>query len=486
MGTHSRGQAEVLGTILLVGIVVTGSLFIMGVAMGAFGGLEEQTEAETIERTLLELRSTAADIAIEGEAPRTVAVDIPKGASLLTNETTTELRVNHTGYTQGEDNGSEVLYSQSNLGTVEIEHEGTRYALEGGGIFKLENGHSRLIAPPNFGLSAFTVNIPVLRVESPDAKRNPDHVVITPGTHIRPAFPNVSKTYTESNQSWDNPVTNGSIELIVQSEYYEGWAEYFQQFTDGQVTVFDDNQTVIAEMESLQELDYQQEITYSKDFDPKGNVEYENVSRSEFLPDNGPIIDNKIEDADDGESADIPEACGNETIGGDGCELTAGTYYFTKDLVVDGSVDIDTSGGDVELVIDGDFELAGNITVIDGTDNVTSYYVAGDFETEGGYIGTEESAINAHRNVLHIGGDHADITGNSRLDVVIYAPNAHVDISGTSTVRGAVMADELTLRGDAIVEYDSDLDRINGIDLTETETPIMYLHITENTATLDF
>lgn len=484
MSTHSRGQAEVLGTILLVGLVVTASLLIMGVAMGAIGGLESQSEEEAIERAMMDIRSAATDIAIEGEATQSVYIDLPDDATVASDTTSTAIWINHTNYQGDGNNESEQLYHQSDLGTFEVEHDDVRYALEGGGIFKSENGNTRLVSPPNFGLSAYTANIPVLRLETDDLDSNPRSIALEPGEHIRPAFPDLDATYDDSNKPFDNPVMNGSIEITIEGPYYKGWSQFFEQYTDGNVTVDDENSTVTAEMESLTELMFTQEITYSKEFNTQGNaVTYEEVSQSEFLPDNQPIIENRIEEAED-EADELPQEC-EPSLGGDGCELSSGTYYFDDSLTIDEDLTINTSEGDVELITDGDFDLEASIEVV-GDENDVEYFVAGDFRTNGEHtIKTENEANEAHRNLMHIGGDHVDIAGNVHLDVVIYSPEAHVDIGGTSTVTGAIITDELTMRGDSTIEYDSELETIDGLDLSETDTPIMYLHITENTAILD-
>ncbi len=482
MRGDTRGQAEVLGTLLLVGIVVAAALLIMGVAMASFGDLQSQSEEEAIEGMLLDLRSATADIAIEGEAPQSFDIAPPAGASVSINETATAVRIEHHGYNNSTESSSQTLYEHPAIGTVEVEHDDVTYALEGGGIFRVDDGRSRLVAPPNFGLSSFTANIQVLRLESEGINQLQRTITIAAGTHIRPAYPDLDTSYSGTDQPFDNPVMNGSVDIVVQSEYYLGWSQFFTQYTDGNVTVDHENETVTATMESMNEMTLSQEITYSKDFTTRGNVEYDGVEQSEFLPDNTPIIENQIEDTAS-ESDNITEACGNESI--DGCELTGGTYYFEDGLTVSDDVVINTTE-DVIIAVEGDFDLGASITVTGDPEHGVEYFVTGEFNTDGDYsIRTDNEAVEAHRNLVHLGGDHANIAGNVQLDIVLYAPNAHVDIAGTSAVTGAIISDELTMRGDATVSYDSQLESLEGIDLSKTETPIMYLHITENTAVLD-
>lgn len=477
----ARGQSEVLGAMLLFGIVVVVAMLIGGMAMASFGATGDRVAHEAIEQSLLEVRSAVTDVALEGESTRHIPLDLPDGATVGTPATSTEFRIIHHGYLGNESNvTSEVIYEQTDTGTLEVEYNDVRYGLEGGGLFKLDSGGGSLIAPPNLALGGYTANIPLLRSDTEGLSPTTDSLEITPGEHIRPVFPNLQSTYNESSIQYDNPVYNGSVEITVTSDYYEGWFEFFDQFTDGNVTMDRPNQTVSAHIESIEKITFGQEIVYTGEFNEQGSANIEGASQTAFLPAAQPIIDQQLEQADDAD--DLPEECGSENIGD--CTISSGAYYFEDGLTVTDDITIDTDDGDVDFLIDGDFDVGGDIVVTGDADHGVEYFVNGSFDVSGNiWIGTDDEEIQAHRNVVYMAGDGMDSgDGTAQLDIILYAPDSTVDLTGNPTINGAIMADTVDVGGNTDITFDADLSNLEGFDMTQTDTPIMYLHITENTA----
>ena len=55
------------------------------------------------------------------------------------------------------------------------------------------------------------------------------------------------------------------------------------------------------------------------------------------------------------------------------------------------------------------------------------------------------------------GGQEFDLTGNGSLIGVVYAPNGNVKISGNGDVMGSIIANKITLAGNAAFHYDESL-----------------------------
>lgn len=474
-----RGQSEVLGAVLLLGIVVTASAVMAGMALGSFAVMEEQTAEETIERELLEVRSAATDVALEGEHARSLELDLPAEARVSTPEEPTTVEILHHDYL-GNDTDVEpaVIYEETELGTLEVSHEDTRYALEGGGLFRLDGEDASMMSPPNLALHGYTANLPMLRLDADAIDPHSDRIAITPGEHVRPAFPNQTATYGETDRTLDNPVYNGSVEIVVSGDYYEGWAAFFDGYTDAALEVDHDNATVSVTVESIQELEFEQEITYVSDFSTTGAASVDGTSQSGMLPDSQPLFDAMLEQA----NTSYTEVCAGQS---EGCTIDeADTYYHDGDLTIDDPLTIDTDDGDVELVIDGDLTVSEDINVTGDDEYGVEYYVNGTLDVTGDTtIGTDDEDTQAHRNTIIMTGDSMDPgQGNAVLDIVLYAPNADIDIAGTPDITGAIIGDSVDIRGDADISFDANLEELDGIDLSQTSTPIMYLHITENTA----
>lgn len=485
-----RGQSEVLGTVMLVGIVVLAALAVAGLALGAFGGTQEQADREVIEQMLLDLRSSVSEVALEGESHRMVHLEPPPGAQLTVNERGSSINFTHVDYRPSEDLPPEELHSVDELGRLELRYGDVVYGYEAGGIFKLENGHGAMIAPPKIAYRDLTAIIPILRLEGEGVKSGPMRISISPGDHIRPVYPNTTTNYSHQDAEdmmYDNPVMNGSIEIKVQSMFYEGWAQFFRQYTDGVVEVDHENTSVTAILQSLKEMQFDNAVKVQREISVHGNVDDGDWEEWKYLPDSQPIIDDELASASsDNDNNDVD--CLDETgFSNDSpCIIPAGTYYFDEDVTLDRDLEINTTGGNVSMVFNGDFDLKNHdITVTGDGDDGVKYYVNGSLESQGNaVIRTDNTEIEAYRNVFLVGGDvliEKEGGGTIEIDGVIYAPNADISTNGNPTVRGALYANSLSLGGTAEVTYDPALSDYT-IDLSGTPTPVMFLHLTENVA----
>lgn len=483
-----RGQSEVLGTVMLVGIVVLAALAVAGLALGAFGGTQDQADREAIEQTLLDLRSSAAAVAIEGESSRVLHIEPPANSQMMLNESAGGITIEHLNYRPGKDDDPEELYSQDRLGSLQIQQDDVVYGFEAGGIFRYEDGRSQMVAPPTIVYRDLTAVMPILRLEGEGAKAGPTSISISPGEHVRPAFPS-DKSYQNGSLDipYDNPVMNGSIQITVQSKFYQGWEQFFEQYTDGNVTTYPDEQKVVATIASIEHLAYTDSIVALEGVDPRGGGSIDDWNTIDYLPDPAELIESEIAEARDENDNEEIDCIDEEGID-EPCTLEPGTYFIDGDLDLTGEHTFNTDGGNISLVIDGGLYTSGetNVTITGDSDYGVTWYIRDDFNYQGTTtMATDNEAIEAHRNVMIIGGDMVvPGDGTLNLDGVIYAPNAHLDTGGNVNFRGSMFADEVTLRGNFDVQFDPELeDRV--LDLTGTPTPVMFLHITENTAVVD-
>ena len=486
-----RGQSEVLGTVMLIGIVLIAALAVAGLALGAFGGTQDQADREAIEQYLLDIRSSVSAVAIEGETHRNIEVEPPKGAQMTMDGTSTSITIIHHDYMGNETVDPEVLYNQSEIGTLEVAHNGELYGLEAGGIFRISDGHGSMVAPPKMAYRGLTANIPLLRMDGQGAKAGPTQLSISPGEHVRPAFPNETEFY-ENNLPFDNPVMNGSVDIVVQSKFYEGWAQFFNQYTEGTVVVDHENETVTTTLSSLQEMEFDNAVKVQRDVSVSGNVDDEGWTEWSYIPDSKPVILEKLSALESEKDNDNNEVdCLDETgfIQDDPCEIPAGSYYFDEDVQLDRDLHINTTEGNVTFAFNGDFDVRNNdIIVTTPGEHGAMYYVNGTLEFQGNaFVGTDGEDIESFRNIFIVGEDvliDSQGSGTIELDAVIYAPNADISTGGDPAIRGAIYANSLSLHGNADVAYDPALEGRN-IDLSGTPTPVMFLHITENVAVVE-
>lgn len=487
-GGRTRGQSEILGTVLLLGIVVLASLAVAGLAMGAFGGTQDQAEDRAIEQMLLDIRSSGTDVALQGVDHRSVAVEPPGDATLDLDEDAGQFKIVHRNYDGSASGSEEVLFNES-IGRLAVDHDDRQYAFEGGGVFRMDDGHTRLIASPPIGYRGLTANVALIRLDGEGTRSGPSTIDLRPGTQVLPAYPNAGSTYDGSSLPYDNPVFNGTVDIVVTSEYYEGWYDFFTQRTSvSSVTKYDSNETVVASLASLTELQPERAITYTNSFENSKNknsgVDEDQVEHTEYLPDSEPIIEKQLDEAADSNDNDEVD-CLDETSIDDGCVIDDGTYYFSDDVAIGGDIEFDTSDGNVTIAVDGDFDIANNEILVspDSSENGVTYYILDDFDAQGnGAIRTTDVEHQSYRNVLVVGGGALGDSpgdGTPRLDVIMYAPNAEIVTHGNSEINGAIYSKSLSNEGNVNIYYDESAAK-RAIDLTPSSTPVMFLHVTRN------
>jgi hypothetical protein len=114
--------------------------------------------------------------------------------------------------------------------------------------------------------------------------------------------------------------------------------------------------------------------------------------------------------------------------------------------------------GHVTMIVENDFTMGGNGRVIIEEGASLTLYVGGDLGITGNGIANHPGTP---RNLQIYGfGDGINnwsLGGTADLFAAVYAPNANVDIRGTSEFRGAVVGNQVMLNGNTYFLYDEDL-----------------------------
>jgi hypothetical protein len=169
------------------------------------------------------------------------------------------LAIKHVNYTGTGSGNVEQIYNSS-LGSFVYSNGDTEIAYQGGGVWRSDGvGEPRMISPPEFHFREATLTLPIITVEGQASGSGGVSAVVSSTGTPRNVFPNATSSgadgvgapYNGSNGAYQNPVENGTVYAWVHSEYYVAWANYFRQRTSGNVTVYDANETVRLNLESL-------------------------------------------------------------------------------------------------------------------------------------------------------------------------------------------------------------------------------------------
>lgn len=469
-----RGQSELVGTVLILGL----SMAVIGtsVALGgvALGDLVSTAEADNVENGMSHLSSQVSLVAL-GDADsqrfslgqmREGTVSVEPGAGNITISNVT-------------DDSRDELF-ETELGAIVYTGPNREVAYQGGGLWTKYDDNSSLASPPEYHYRGTTLTLPIIQVTGEGAVGGQPSGRITPVDVGTDAIPDVS-----------TPLEKGTIEVKIQSEYYEGWNEYLSQRTEGETEVYHSNQTVVSRLTVPDRVTFDTALSVSAPYDPK-NAGVDSVEDNVAHRSARPLIERRVSEANE-------SGVNSDCLGNSSCELDAGTYFYDGDLALSDDLNLDTSSGNITIIVDGSLDINDNdVTLTDNSTpkNGVTYYVDGSLRAQGdGFVGTDDpdvpddrSVPEADRNVFYVADGFLDDSsgdGTIRFDAVVYAPDAALNIAGTPDITGALVVDRVEkLKGDSKIEYDSTLSGTT-IELTGAADLLKYLHVSHNEVRVD-
>lgn len=238
----SRGQAETISVVLLMGITVAGMVTVVALGSVALNENQRFSEVQGTDHAMTQLDSRAAVVAL-GES-ESQEVNLGRtGGSYSIHEDAGRLIITHTNQSQQQPPDNETIYNRS-LGAIVYTNAETEVAYQGGGVWRKRGNGSTMVSPPEFHYQSATLTFPIIRVRGTGSQAGSVVAQITRPDDMRRIYPNTSSTYDASGDTYQNPVEGGNVTVTIQSEYYRAWENYFKSRTEGVVTVFHNNETV--------------------------------------------------------------------------------------------------------------------------------------------------------------------------------------------------------------------------------------------------
>ncbi len=461
--SSDRSQSEVLGTVLILGLSMTA----IGIALVgggvALGDLISDAESSNVENGMSHLSSKASLVALgDADSQRfslgttqegTVTVRPDSGTMTLTNVT----------------NESREELLETELGAIVYEGNNREVAYQSGGIWTKRGDNSTMTSPPEYYYRGTTLTLPIIQVDGEGAVGGQAGGQITP-----------LDVGQDPIAELPTPLEEGTIEIKIQSDYYEGWHTFFSQRADGDTELYHSNETVVTTLTIPEEVTFDTSLSVRGTYDASGNAEIEEPIRDNTQHRSArPLIETKAEEANESGS-EWPGT--NDT-------LTAGTYYVDGDLTLSDNLEIDTSDGNVTIVVDGTFDIQSNeITVTDtSTENGVTYYVNGSLRAQGNaYVGSSDPDPQPERNVFYVADgflDNDDSQGQGggtvEFEAIVYAADADIELNGNVDIIGSVVANSLDVGGNFDLEYYAP-DQPLTVELTGAADLLQYLHVSHN------
>ena len=462
MPTDARGVSAPLALALLFAVVLSGIAVVVTVGVGALDETRDQMDLDRAEKVLTQFDSKSAVVALgetdSQEVPLATAGDsgfsVREGAGWMNVTVTSGGTV------------SEVV--NVTLGAVVYEDDSDVMAYQGGGVWKETSAGATMVSPPEFHFRAQTLTLPVVSLGGDSTLE--DSVTVTRAGSTSVRFPNES-----DDPDFVNPVTGEQVNVTVHSDYYRAWAEYFERRTDGDATVDHENETATARLVVPFDEAYDNIIATTK-----GTI---TVRGNDDPPDPHetgvpyPLADARIE-AKVEECETDPTACGD--LDAVGTITSPGTYY--KDQLYSGTLEVDNPGGNVTIVVDGNFQPDG-VTVDMADEYATTVLVRNSFSIGGNDDLNPGGPAGNFVVALHSDGAFNG-NGKYRITGLLYAPGTDCNLNGGkqsyTNVIGGVVCETVTINGNPnSFVYDSSIEDTD-LRLGSDATKITYLHVTVN------
>lgn len=229
------GVSEVLGTILIMGIVIAGLALIILLGSSIIGQSKSYATHNGVEQafTVADSRLSKArfSTSISQEAPFELRSGI-----ISVNGTEDDSYIQIFDY----DNNTKTtspLTQKIALGTIKTVTDQGEIAYQDGGVWSSDgNGNSVMISPPDFDYNGITLTLPIMSIDgntSMAATGNHEVTIHVNSTEPLVIFPNSSATGTINN-----PIpSNHSINITIKSDYYQAWANYINSRTRAEAII---------------------------------------------------------------------------------------------------------------------------------------------------------------------------------------------------------------------------------------------------------
>jgi hypothetical protein len=245
------GQSTVVGVALMLAVATIGVTAVVALGGEALTNTQSTADLQRTEHAMTLLDSRGAMAALgESDSQQVTLAGTGRGTYEV-SEGTSWIRVKHVNFTDG---NNETVFNES-LGSVRYTNGETDITYEGGGVWRTEGDATVMVSPPEFHYRDQTLTMPLVRVVGSDTASGRITADVSPvgdASEVTRVYPNESLTYPAPHgEPYDNPVKNGTVIVTVHSDQYRGWATYFEERTEGKLSVNDANQTASVELRTL-------------------------------------------------------------------------------------------------------------------------------------------------------------------------------------------------------------------------------------------
>jgi hypothetical protein len=569
---NSRGQSETLGFVLVFSLLIIGALVVVGLGATAIGDTEKQLSDDRAEKTLTQFDSKAGLVALEESDSQRVSLPNDDDGQFFVDEDSGWMAV----VIENRSTGSTQEIFNTSLGAMTYENGRTTFAYQGGGVWRATESGGQMISPPEFHYRNGTLTLPAVSVTG---EKSVDGTAVIKQNGTTKKFPTASPLANKTN-----PLSRFEVSVVVGSDYYKGWGQYFEERTDGAVKYDDSAETATLELVApgdyppvsagilsgttgtleikntdirsynstagaygtnhakvgvagdlhiknggrvFGDLELGGELTAKNNAEVRdGNISYGTSSAisscadsrwyscaDNWINDNAsitmpPSVNRLIEeqianrrDSANNDNDDEDDISSNQIVcTGADCEIGAGEYYLEGISLMSEDVTFNTTGGDINIAVDGEVYLDNNrMMSVEGTNRV-NLYVNETFTGENGYkagnVTNTGSTSPPHPPATQFWvytktNQDVILQNDGVFSGVVYGPGGSfsegtdISVGGGASgcsceIYGGLLGDIPAQVNNANLYFDEALTKKEPVTVPGTIVKITYLHITVN------
>jgi hypothetical protein len=459
---EGRGQSDLLGVVLLLGLVLVGTTAVVTLGSVAIQDTQRSASVANAEAAMTQFDSKTSLVAFDGAESERVTVPRGEGATVEVRESAGSLTV----AVVDRETDAVVADRTVPLGAVVYEQGSTAVAYQGGGVWRLRGDDAAMVSPPEFHYRPGTGGEPTLTlplVTVADGAGGAGGGTAGGALAVTKAAPTDADLLAVGN-----PLERGRVNVTVRSAYYEAWGRFFEERTASAVTYDHGNETttvtlvaprpaatvsnaVVSDAGSTGLANNGEIDSYNSSvgaYAAPGGGEASVAVDGDFAPSNSVVVRGEVHANGDASVDNDIEVTGTTVGGGDSVVSNGPTFrdvYATGgDLASTGAATYESDvvvGGDVtqfqQGTVDGTLHVGGDADLGQNADVTGDLVAGGDVVLRAGArVGGE----------IHAGGDVTFASGASHADDVV-AGGAVTLSSANPMVTGDVTADEEVVLG---------------------------------------
>ena len=239
-GASSRAQSETIGVVLLLAMTIVGAGAVVTLGSVAVDDVRLGATTGSAEQGMTQFDSKASLVAHGESESQTVRLGGADDAQRTVDSSQGWLNVSVINATDG---SVETVIMNASLGAATYRKDGETVAYQGGGVWRKtgSGNESVMLSAPEFHYRGSTVTMPLVLVRSDGT--------LGERARIDSAGPTQGQ-YPNETRGLQNPLGANKVVVTIHSEYYQAWGQFISQRTGGEVTIYDQNQTVVVDLVS--------------------------------------------------------------------------------------------------------------------------------------------------------------------------------------------------------------------------------------------